>query len=159
MRKINRDLSFLISLDKLQNSLVKKCMGLGQWCHSTPLMNAVGIMPVSVSRDISSLELLKACVLSNSITYGFYCAVLNGTIPLCSKTLAGRSKKFCDEEGVNVLKYIFNDRYASFVKRTVCDSHIIRPGVNGLVDTLRSLIYTDYNSSTCAIVNNMLKAF
>ena len=58
------------TLDRYQGRLMKRLLGLSKWCHSTPLLKATGIMPLS-------MELLKKCVIDDSIANSFYCYLRN----------------------------------------------------------------------------------
>ena len=53
-------------------------------------------------------------------------------------------------------KYILNSEYAVTVKKTC--SYNILSGVNGIVDTVRTLL-TDYDIYNRAILQNLLFAF
>ena len=69
-------------LDKLQSKFIKmrKCS------HSTPLLHAAGVNPVSTTLQTASLDLLKSCLLSDSITKSFYTElILNSDRSLCKK--------------------------------------------------------------------------
>ena len=61
-----------------------------------------------------SLDLLRNCIINDSITHGFYCSIFNASAP---KTLVSRVKAACHLNNINMLKYILNDKYYSNSKR------------------------------------------
>ena len=97
-------------LDKLQSKLIKQCFGLGSYCHTTPLLKTINLLPVSLNIKLDSLDLLRNCVLSDSITRDFYSNLLHlNNMKLCSsKTLVGRVYSFCVEKDIDFKKYLLN---------------------------------------------------
>ena len=62
------------------------CVGLRKCCHSTPLLQATGVNPVSTTLQTASLDLLKSCLLSESNAKSFYSGIiLNSDRSLCKK--------------------------------------------------------------------------
>ena len=82
---------------------------------SSLFLKAMCVYPISASVCATSMELLKACVLRNSLCQDFSCTILlKGNIYLkSSKTLAGRVSHFCIENNISIMKYIFDDKYSS----------------------------------------------
>ena len=64
--------SQLVNLDKYQVKLGLKCR-----TRTTALMKALGIEYISSTIKQSSLDLLKVCLLNNSVTQRFYCMLMN----------------------------------------------------------------------------------
>ena len=88
--------------------------------------------------------------------HGFYCSTFNSSSP---KTLVGRVKAGCHLNNINMLRYILNDKYYSNSKRLLTRAHHIKPGTDGLVDSLRQLLdesYDVYDRNMCKL---LLKAF
>ena len=81
-------------LDKVQSKLIKQCLGLKIWCRTSPLLKAINILPSSLSGQLGSLDLLKNCILNNSLARNFYCYLLNEPRYKVSKTLVDRSNIF-----------------------------------------------------------------
>ena len=101
-------------LEKLQNKLIRQCIGLHTNSHITPVLKATGISPISTSVGMESLDLIKKCVLNNSIARDFYCKTL--FMPAKSihgKTLSDRVLQFSVNNNINILKYIFDKKYGS----------------------------------------------
>ena len=69
--------SNMIKLDSTQGKIIKKMLGLPYTSHTTPLIQALGILPCSVSILFLSLDLLKSCLASESATGDFYRHMLN----------------------------------------------------------------------------------
>ena len=69
--------SQLVNLDKYQVKLIKQCLGLKCLARTTALMKALGIEYISSTVKQSSLDLLKVCLLNNSMMQKFYCMLMN----------------------------------------------------------------------------------
>ena len=69
--------SQLVNLDKYQIKLIKQCRGFEFRTHTTALVKALGIEYISSTIKQSSLDLLKLCLLNNSMTQKFYCMLMN----------------------------------------------------------------------------------
>ena len=68
--------SSLKELNTLQGKHIKTVLGLHHNVRSTPLMEALDIPSVSNMTDTGALNLLKACLQSNSVTILFYTALI-----------------------------------------------------------------------------------
>ena len=146
----------LATLDKLQGKHLKAMLGLSFNCHTTPLLQALGIDPCSVSISLSALDLLRSSLSSSAATSNFYGYLLKCKNPKIKNTLIGRCRAICENFNIQMYKYILNSEYAVTVKKTC--SHNILSGVNGIVDTVRTLL-TDYDIYNRAILQNLLFAF
>ena len=69
--------SQLVHLDKYQVKLIKQCLGFKCRTRTTALMKALGIEYISSTIKQSSLDLLKVCLLNNSMTRKFYCMLMS----------------------------------------------------------------------------------
>ena len=67
----------LRNIDKFQNRILKQCLGLNKCALSSVLLKATGINTISDTVNISSLNILKSCILSTSLCNDFYCMLLN----------------------------------------------------------------------------------
>ena len=94
--------SQLVNLDKYQVKLIKQCLGLKCRTRTTALMKALGTEYRYISSKQSSLDLLKVCLLNNSMTQMFYCMIMNEPTvrQVASKTLYGRVSSFCHDKGI-----------------------------------------------------------
>ena len=146
----------LATLDKLQGKHLKAMLGLSFNCHTTPLLQALGIDPCSVSISLSALDLLRSSLSSSAATSNFYGYLLKCKNPKIKNTLIGRCRAICENFNIQMYKYILNSEYAVTVKKTC--SYNILSGVNGIVDTVRTLL-TDYDIYNHAILQNLLFAF
>ena len=100
-------------LYKVQSRIIKKCLGLISSAQLTPLLLATTSRPISQSICMESLDLLKRCILNDSLTKDFYCYVLNDGN--CS-TLSGALGYFVNNTTCDILQYVFNNTYARYVK-------------------------------------------
>ena len=75
-------------------------------------------MPVSVSVQIASLDLLKSCFVGDNITNSFYLNLFYKHVNV-NKTLVGRAVEFCNNTNIDNLKYILDDKYATSAKCSI----------------------------------------
>ena len=120
-------------------------LGVSFNCHTTPLLQALGIDPCSVSISSTALDLLRSSLCSSSATSNFYGYLLKCKNPKIKNTLIGRCRAICENFNIQMYKYILNSEYAVTVKKTC--SYNILSGVNGIVDTVHTLL-TDYDYDT-----------
>ena len=66
----------MIKLDKMQNKFVRQCVGLHKYCHVSPLLKAAGILPMSESIVVQTLDLLKMCMLNESVVRDLYSEII-----------------------------------------------------------------------------------
>ena len=59
-------------------------------------------IPISLNIHLESLDLLRKCILSNSLARYFYCEERHKIV----KTLSGRVAKFCTKYDININKYV-----------------------------------------------------
>ena len=62
----------LKELDVLQNKHLQAILGLKYSSHSTPLLKALSVLPVSALVNLNAVTLLESCMTSNSVTGTFY---------------------------------------------------------------------------------------
>ena len=152
----------LKKLDKLQCTIVKRCLGLSKFALNTPLLQAVGILPISRTVELNSLELLKQCFSCETLCKDFYCTILDtnfpGTFISCVKTI-------CKINGINLLLYTLNDKYEYNIKCSFYKQYLVRSGSNGVIDSIRGILFHQNNNnnknkySHVNIVNELLKSF
>ena len=106
---------------------------------------------------MESLDLLKRCILNDSLTKDFYCYVLNDGN--CS-TLSGRMRLFCEQYNIDILQYVFNDTYARYVKNIFDTLFFINTGCDGVIDSIRSLLYSGhYDETKRQLLKRLLQSF
>ena len=151
----------LLKLDRYQGKILKQCLGLNNQSRTTPLLKAICVDPFSISVSASSMELLKARVLRNSLCQDFYCTILlkGNNYLKSSKTLAGRVSQFCIENDISIMKYIFDDKYSSTEKNCVKQTSYVKSGSDGLTESIRYLLSSDYNWNNRCLLNNLLAPF
>ena len=151
----------LLKLDRYQGKIIKQCLGLNNRSRTTPLLKAMCVDPISVSVSATSMELLKACVLRNSLCQDFYCTILlkGNNYLKSSKTLAGRVSHSCFENDISIMKYIFDDKYSSTQKKCVKQNSYVKSGLDGLTESIRYLLSSDYNWNNRCLLNNLLAPF
>ena len=127
--------------------------------HTTALTKALGIEYISSTIKQSSLDLLKVCLLDNSMTQKFYCMLMNEPTvrQVASKTLYGRVSSYCRDKGINLLRYVFSDIYSCEITQFK-NEHIVKLGTNGLIDSIKVLL-TNYDITSQFQLNNLLRAF
>ena len=129
--------------------------------RTTALMKALGNEYISSTIKESSLDLLKVCLLNNSMTQKFYCMLMNEPTvrQVASKTLYGRVSSYCRDKGINLLRYAFIICiYSCEITHKFKNEHIVKLGTNGLIDSIRGLL-TNYDITSQFQLNNLLRAF
>ena len=53
-----------------------------------------------------------------------------------SKTLVNRVMKYSNENGIDILKYIFNSKYCSFVKKQIKGKYYVKYVTDSVIDTV-----------------------
>ena len=127
---------------------------------TTALMKALGIEYISSTIKQSSLDLLKVCLLNNSMTQKFYCMLMNEPTvrQVASKTLYGRVSSYCHDKGINLLRYVFSDIYSCEITHKLKHEHIVKLGTYGLIDSIRGLL-TNYDITSQFLLNKLLRSF
>ena len=88
----------MIKVNRHQCNLIKRHLGLSKWCHYTSLLQVVGILPLSVDINLQTMDLLKKCVITNSLARSFYCGLLCscGT----SNTIVSKCRNFSNNNRI-----------------------------------------------------------
>ena len=103
------------------------------------------------------MDLLKSCVLSDSVAHDLYIFFLHKDN---NRTLAGRVAEYCNMKNVNLSKYIMCDDYAKSIKdKLIRDNIMVEPSVNGVVDSIKYIIYNGYDSYSHMLLKYLLNAF
>ena len=76
-----------------------------------------------------------------------------------SKTLFGRDKFYCQHHNISMVKYMFNQGYVNFIKSKFKKDQIIKPGSDGVIDSIRGLLTSEYDNTSRMLINNLLKPF
>ena len=159
---VNISTTNLKKLDKLQCTIVKRCLGLSKFALNTPLLQVVGILLISRTVELNSLELLKQCFSCFSCK-DFYHTILNTNFP---GTLISRVKTICKINGINLLLYTLNDKYEYNIKCPLYKQYLVKSGLKGVIDSIMGLLFHHYNNnnnkskySHVNIVNELLKSF
>ena len=127
--------------------------------RTTALTKALGIEYISSTIKQSSLDLLKVCLLNNSMTQKFCMLMNEPTVrQVASKTLYGRVSSYCRDKGINLLRYVFSDIYSCEITHKFKNEHIVKLGTNGLINSIRGLL-TYYDITSQFQLNNLLRAF
>ena len=119
------------------------------------MLEAVNVTKVYKIIQKSSLDLLRFCLGHTSVARYFYAYLLHNVSSQKSNCLVDRSSKFCEEYGLNLMRYLLNKGYFNMVNNKL-KRHL--EGIDGIVDSIRSLVYS-YLSENRYILNTMLKAF
>ena len=147
----------MTKLNKLQSKLIKKCFRLSNWCRSRPLLEALYTISIPSSICLGNLELLKDCLLSDSLSCDLYLELFTSiTSPSKSKTLLGRSMSYAHDFQFDLTRYIFCSLYYQDIKRQIRNTKT--SGLDGLVDTIRSLLINK-NSDDFRYIDLLLRSF
>ena len=150
----------LRNIDKFQNRILKQCLGLNKCARSSVLLKATGINTISDTVNISSLNILKSCILSTSLCNDFYCMLLKDDYlqNYAKNTLFYRVSKFCKNGKIHLSRFIHDSSYCKTVKKKLNHRMYTSPDSNGIIDTLRGL-FINYDNNSRYLANCLLKAF
>ena len=129
----------LRSMDKLQCKLLKSILGLKDYCHNTPLLNALNINSITQTREIQELKLLKRAILGTSRSSKFYCFLLSLECTnhiAGDKTLVKRCHRICEDNGFNMFTFLNDSQYASHAFKSLVEV----PTDDGVIDSARQLL-------------------
>ena len=113
------------------------------------------VLPLSHCIHLGTLDLVKSCIISSSLTNKFYCEMsLLSNSNYITKTLVGRATSIASNNDIDLMK-IFCDNYSNSVKRKFCEQYKIKCGQNGFIDSVRSLI----SNANIRFLEILLKAF
>ena len=146
----------LKKLDKAQGKYLKSMLGLSYSCHTTPLLQALCIPSCSTAVLLSSMDLIKSCLSSSSVASTFYRHLLKIDVTKSRRTLIARSHQCCVVRNIKFSRYLLNDSYANQSKWT--HDYNVRSGVDGLVDSIRTLL-ANYNANSVLLLKNLLRSF
>ena len=128
----------MIKVNRHQCNLIKRHLGLSKWCHSSSLLQALGILPLSVDINLQTMDLLTKSVITNSLARSFYCGLLRSCDT--SNTTLSKCRNFSNNNRINLIQYIFNDSYAYSFKKAFLNKYKCTHGRDGLVDTIDTLL-------------------
>ena len=71
---------------------------------------------------------------------------------------------FCEQYNIDILQYVFNDTYARYVKNIFLvkknSMFFIKTGCDGVIDTIRSLLYSGhYDETKRQLLKCLLQSF
>ena len=113
-------------LDKIQGKLIKSIVGIGVHYHTTPLLQALQILSVSATIDLSTVCLLYNIMKGNSAAKSFYLSLYGRNKFDCPNLLNGRVISICQKYNLSYLKIITND---AFVKQVTSKRIISKIGL------------------------------
>ena len=147
------------NLDKLQGKLLKVALGIQQGSRTSYLLDGMRVPRITDMIDDNTLSLMRCVFMNNSRARQFYSFQLSKMLHSSkSPGLTYRVADICLKRGVNLLRYIYNDVYSAECKRKCYTSRYTRPGMNGVVDSVRNLLQ-DFNHFNRNILNDIVKAF
>ena len=152
--------SQLVNLDKYQVKLKKTVPWLEMSNTYYSSHEALGTEYISGTIKQSSLDLLKVCLLNNSMMQKFCCMLTNEPTvrQVASNRLYGRVSSYCHDKGINLLRDVFSDIYSCEITHKLKHEHIVKLGTNGHIDSIRGIL-TNYDITSQFLLNNLLKAF
>ena len=94
------------------------------------------------------------------MTQKFYCMLMNEPTvrQVASKTLYGRVSSYRHDKGINLLRYVFSDINSCEITRILKNEHIVKLGINGIIDSIRGLL-TNNDITSQFLLNDLLGAF
>ena len=119
------------------------------------MLEAVNVIKVHKIIQKSSLDLLRLCLGNTSVARYFYAYLLHNVSSQNCNSLVDRSSKFCEDYGINLMRYLLNKGYFDMVNNKL-KRHL--EGIDGIVDSIRTLVYS-YSPENRYILNTTLKAF
>jgi hypothetical protein len=144
-----------IQLDKIQAKLLKCIVGIGCRYHSTPLLNALGQIKISLLVDVNSMFLLRNIMGNNSAASQFYHLMLQRNIDIPS-LLCNRARNVCKSHSMNFIKFLCDSSYSLSCKRRLL--HKVPDNQNGKIDTIRMLLGTSDNQTNLDLLRLLLKS-
>ncbi len=125
-------------IDTLQGNLVKTIVGIGKTYRTTPILDALKLKKISNIIYNQSLNLMRNIFSFNSAARNLNLYFISNDINICG-TLYNRVKNISNSYDINFYDCIFND--VNYKNKF----HVFpREGENGLVDSLRPLLYANY---------------
>jgi hypothetical protein len=143
----------LHTLESTRCKHLKAILGIGYSTHSTPILQAINQCPIENQIKVTSLDLLRSCLLSDTSASQFYLHLIQvHDINRPPKTLVERVK----QTETNLQRYCLDINYQKTVK--LKHNWNIPEGQNGLVDSVRTLI-SNYNDNGRIMLKTILKSF
>ena len=143
------------NLNKLQANHIKCIIGIGNYYRTSPLLQALNMNTMSDMIDFHTVALFKSIMSADSAAKTFN-QIMMKQKPSCKKLLFNRAKEICSAKSVNVLQVILNSD--SFYKLKTKILYKVKPSENGVIDSLRSLLYGNYRDQK-PLIKLLLKAF
>ena len=155
--------SCVSNLNKLQGKLIKRFLNLSLSCHTQPLLKCFNMGRTGNNIVIGTLDLLKKCTLSDSISQVLYCKLLSlklSEIEYNRKTLVNRALDYANDYGIDINKYNFCDGYTSNIKRKLKEKYYTKEGLNGTtgIDSIRKL-FNENKPDDIHFIELLLKSY
>jgi hypothetical protein len=142
----------LKKMESTQGKLIKSFLGLKKWSRTTPLLNALAVPPVAETVGLSSLKLLRSCLLHSSQATHFYLrAIEEGPV---IHTLADRAMKYAETKNISVISFLTDNAYFNSKKKLLFPNE----PADGLIDSLKNLL-SDYNETSRHLVQLLVNSF
>ena len=84
------------------------------------------------------MDLLKKCVITNSLVRSFYCGLLCSCDT--SNTIVSKCRNFSNNNRINLIQDIFNVSYAYSFKKAFLTKYKCKPGRYGPGDNIDTLL-------------------
>ena len=127
-----------LQVGKKQGKYIKTVLCHSYNTHTSKLLEAVNITKVYKIIQMTSLDLLRFCPGKTSVSRYFYAYLLHNVSSQKCNSLVDRSSKFCEDYGVNLMRYLLNKGYVDMVNNKL--KHHLE-GIGGIVDSIRTLVY------------------
>ena len=122
-------------LNKIQSSLIKAALNLPKTCKSSPLLNALQISKISVSVDLSVLDLVVN-MFNNSQCRNFYYNIMSRYVSgnfQGNKNIIYRACDVCERNNLSFLQFIYSPDYRRKNRKFIYSF----PKQDGVVDSIR----------------------
>ena len=146
----------IIELDKLQAKLIKNILGIHASHRSTLLLKALNIQKISDTVAYNTLVLFKNIISSNSAAKIFNMYLFTNKI-VCPGSLYNRVVKICQLHDIDILKLMCDSAYLKKLKSNFFP--ITKDGVDGAVDSVRTLLKNGCTGDNLRLLKLLLKAY
>ena len=140
------------AIETAQGKLIKSLLGLRKTSRTSPLLDALNVVPVRETIAVSSMTTLRSSLLHSSHAKNFYTFLMCQQTMKTTKTLVNRALTCAQETDVDFNQFLFNDSYFKQKRRV---SHVFNDGV---VDSIKGLLF-DYSAENRDMVQLLVNTF
>ena len=150
---LNADRNVIKEIDKAQAKLFKSALDLPNFCHNTPLLEALALKKIAKTLQVQQLSLLRNAIINNSKERTFYMYMNKRGTTQNDKNLITRNFNIRKTHHVSLMRYVFDERYAN-----QCNKQLHSVPQNSVTDSVRTLLI-NYNQHSKQILKILLSLF